>query len=419
MRILMLSDLYPPFIGGIEQHVRNLSKGLVKRGHHVVVATKLSPGLPESDLDEGVSVHRIRGSAQRGGSVTQPTGRPHSPPFPDPEVARAVNRIVSELKPDVIHAHDWMVRSFLPLTTRGRPGLVVTLHNYGNVCAKVSYMYRGQPCTGPGFAKCLGCAARNYGTARGMAITLGNWVMQPFQQRSVGRFLAVSNAVAEGNRLAGQSVPFEVLPNFVPDDVAALADDDDPALRNLPDEPYWLYVGALSRHKGVHVLLQAYAGLEGVPPLVIIGPPWKDTPKRFPRNTIVLHSLAHRAVMAAWRRSALGVIPSIFPDPCPTVAMEAMACGVPLVASRIGGLPDLVAHDQTGLLVTYGDPLELRAALQRFSSEPELGLRMGIAAKVKVSSFTATTVIDRLETIYSELTRESTMDPTEAGGASS
>jgi glycosyltransferase involved in cell wall biosynthesis len=403
MRILMLTDLYPPFIGGIEQHVRNLSRGLVERGHNVSVATMARPDLPPYEDDGGVRVFRIRGSAQRFTSLT-PSGRPHSPPFPDPEVTRSLGAIISQETPTVVHAHNWLARSFLPLKRRSGARLVITLHDYGVVCAKRSLMFQGQPCSGPGFSKCLRCAADNYGTARGVVITVGNWAVEPFQRGAVDRFLPVSNAVAAGNELTHRALPFEVLPNFVPDDVAARTDPAHPALAKLPAEPYWLYVGALSRHKGVHVLLEAYEAMRSAPPLVLIGPPWHDTPKRFPSNTVVLESLPHAAVMAAWRRSALGIVPSVFPDPCPTVAMEAMACGVPLVASRIGGLPDLVADGQTGLLVDHSDPGALHHALARMLSDPGEAKRMGEAATVKVSSFTASAVIGRLEGIYSEVT---------------
>jgi glycosyltransferase involved in cell wall biosynthesis len=408
MRVLMLSDLYPPFIGGVEQHVRNLGLGLIERGHDVSVATMSHADLPEHEVDAGMRVYRLRGSAQRIGGVANPGGRPYSPPFPDPEVVQGLWAIIAHERPTIVHGHNWLVRSFMPLKRRSRAGLVVTLHNYGIVCAKQSFLFGGEPCSGPGMVKCLRCAAGTYGAARGVAITLGNWAIQPWHRSTVDMFLAVSNAVAEGNELASRGLPFEVLPNFVPDDVAAQTDPTDPALAKLPSGPYWLYVGALSRHKGIHVLLDAYRELSSPPPLVLIGSPWHDTPKRFPANTTVLHSLPHPAVMAAWQRATLGIVPSVFPDPCPTVAMEAMACGVPLVASRIGGLPDLVTHGQTGLLVKHSHRGELQEALSTFMADPDLSKRMAPVARQRVASFTASSVIDRLEGVYSKVATKAT-----------
>lgn len=403
MRILQLTDLYPPFIGGLEEHVRNLAHGLAARGHEVAVATMTDGRLVEREQDGQVRVHRVRGTAQRAAVVTTPSGKPFAPPFPDPELVLGLRRVIDDEQPDVVHAHNWLARSFMPLKGRRRAPLLVSLHDYGVACAKRSYLYRGRPCSGPGFAKCLRCAARNYGAARGMAITLGNWAMSPAQRATVDLFLPVSRAVAEGNGLDEMGVPHEVVPNFVPDDVSSRADADDPTLAALPDGPFWLFVGALSPHKGLDVLLAAYEGLVEAPPLVLIGPTTPDAPQRWPANTVVLGSLRHAAVMAAWRRAALGVVPSVFPDPCPTVALEAMAAGVAVVASNVGGLPDIVAHGESGLLVPPGDPQALRAALARLAGDPDLTRRMGAAGRERVAAFTASDVVRRIEAIYGRL----------------
>jgi glycosyltransferase involved in cell wall biosynthesis len=401
MRILMLSELYPPHIGGTEQHVRNLSRGLVQRGHDVAVATIGGRDDPPLQDDEGVQVHRFASTTQRVGF--DPSGRPYLPPFPDPSVTRALRRILATERPQVVHAHNWMVHSFLPLKRRSGARLVVTLHDYSNVCAKRDLLYRGRTCTGPGLTKCMRCTAANYGTLRGPLITIANWTMSVPLARGVDMFVPVSRFVAEGNELERRGRPHRVVPNFVPDDVADASDPAHPALAKLPDGPFWLYVGALSRHKGVHVLLDAYRGLEGAPPLVIIGRRAPDAPEDYPDNVILLTDVPHPAVMAAWARASLGIIPSLFPDPCPTVALEAMAAGVPLVGSRSGGLPDLVVEGETGLLVQPGSASALRAALVKVRDDDAARGRMAEAARKRAPEFMASNVISRIEDIYSEL----------------
>ena len=72
MRILMLSEFYPPLIGGTERHVQTLARELVRRGHHVAVATLEHKGSPAFEEDEGVRVYRIGGwhrGRSRGGSL--------------------------------------------------------------------------------------------------------------------------------------------------------------------------------------------------------------------------------------------------------------------------------------------------------------------------------------------------------------
>ena len=400
MRVLMVCDQYPPFVGGIERHVQVLARGLTERGHDVAVATMAAADLPAEADEDGVRVYRLPATTHRAGRAATPSGRPYAPPFPDPEATHALRRVLVRERPDVVHGHNWLARSFLPLKEWSGAALVETLHDYGVVCAKLSLWWRGAPCSGPAFEKCLRCAARNYGTARGMAVTLGNWAAAPLERALVDVYLPVSQAVAEGNRLAAVGATYEIVPNFVPDAVADEADPDHPALAGLPAEAFWLYVGTLSRHKGVHVLLDAYRQLVEPPPLVLIGSRRPDSPTEFPRGTIILGDLPHDAVMAAWKRAALAIVPSVFPDPCPTVAIEAMAAGVPVVGSRLGGLSDIVAEGETGRLVPGGDAAALSVALAELHAQPLVRQRMARAALERVHAFTASAVLQRLEGIY-------------------
>jgi glycosyltransferase involved in cell wall biosynthesis len=128
-------------------------------------------------------------------------------------------------------------------------------------------------------------------------------------------------------------------------------------------------------------------------------------PPAVAHNVYVLPSMPHDAVMRAWSKSLVALAPSVWPDPCPTVVMEAMASGRPVIASRIGGLPDLVVDGETGLLVPPGNPAALGQAMQALVSQPEVRLRMGNAAKRAVVRFQASTVVPRIERVYEQLTQ--------------
>jgi glycosyltransferase involved in cell wall biosynthesis len=281
--------------------------------------------------------------------------------------------------------------------------LVVTLHDYSLVCAKKSLMYRDVPCSGPSLTKCLGCSVDHYGAVKGAVTMFGHRLAGMAERPAVDMFLPVSQAVADGNALAQSGLPYEVVPNFVPDNVGALPADAGARPAELPTKPYVLFVGNLTRIKGIHVLLQAYAGLVNAPPLVLIGLNCHDTPAEFPPNVIALRDCPHETVVRAWHESLFGVVPSIWPDPCPTVAMEAMATGRPVVATRMGGLPDLVDDGRTGYLVPPDDHVALRDAMQRLLDDPGLRREMGQAALEKVTHFQAGTVVPRIERVYQSL----------------
>jgi glycosyltransferase involved in cell wall biosynthesis len=406
MRILMLSQFYPPIIGGEEQAVQTLSTELVSRGHEVAVATLWQQGLAEFELDHGVRVYRIRSSMQRMPFLFSNSGRPYAPPFPDPDAMLALRRIITRERPEIVHAHNWLVYSFLPLKAWSGARLIVTLHNYNLVCVKTTLMYRKARCDGPDMKKCLGCAMKHYGFAKGIPIVLSSQLMGQIERGAVDMFLTVSRAVAVDNGLVGSGLPFQVIPNFMPDDASPLQGDAETYLAQLPAQDYLLFVGALNYQKGVDVLLRAYADLTHAPPLVLIGYPTVDWPKLSvdcPENVFVLNDWPRYAVMEAWRRSMIALAPSVGPETFGIAVMEAMSLGCPVIASRIGGLIDLVADGETGLLVQPGDSSALRQAIERLLSHPNLRSRMGKAGLSKVSEFRASKVVPRIEQIYEQV----------------
>ncbi len=406
MRILMLSQFYPPIIGGEEQHVRTLSVELVSRGYDVAVVTLWHKGLAEFELDRGVRVYRIRSSMQRVPYLFSDSGRQYAPPFPDPEAMLALRRIIMRERPEIVHAHNWLVHSFLPLKAWSGARLIVTLHNYNLVCAKTTLMYHKALCHGPAITKCLGCAAEYYGLARGISTVLSNWMMGLAERGVVDIFLTVSQAVAVGNGLVGSRLPFQVIPNFIPDDIGVPQGDSQPYLAQLPAEGYLLFIGALGCQKGVDVLLRAYAGLTNAPPLVLIGhqtPEWPIPSVDCPHNVFVLKDWPRYAIMEAWRRSIMALAPSVGPEACSTAVMEAMSIGRPVIASRTGGMIDLVDDGETGFLVQPGDPSALQWAIQKLLANPNLRGRMGQAALRKVTEFQVSTVVPRIEQVYEQV----------------
>lgn len=403
MRVLLLAQFYPPNIGGEERHVRDLAATLARRGHEVSVATIWQDGLAEREIDQGVQVFRIKGLTQRWRGLFLDPARAHAPPFPDPGLLASLRRIVASERIEVVHAHNWLLHSFLPLKRADGPRLVVTLHDLSLVCATKQAICKGELCSGPHFPKCAGCAVHHYGALKGPVTLASNWTSAWFERRLVDRFLAVSNAIAVGNGLPGGPTPFEIVPNFIRDDVAALDGRADERLEGLPKEPYILFVGDLRRFKGIDVLMAAYAQLENVPPLVAIGRRCHDTPASWPKNVHVFHDWPHTAVMHAWSRSMAGVLPSVGPEACATVLMEAMACGKPMITTNIGGNPGIVDDNISGLLVEPGDEDGLARAILAMASDEGLRQRLSTGASRKVKAFMASNVVPRIEAVYRDV----------------
>jgi glycosyltransferase involved in cell wall biosynthesis len=171
----------------------------------------------------------------------------------------------------------------------------------------------------------------------------------------------------------------------------------------LPNDGFLLYVGDLRRLKGVHTLIEGYAMLRSAPPLILIGRRCEDTPRALPRNVSIFESWPHRAIMQAWEKCRFGIVPSILPEACASVVIEAMASGKPTVATAVGGTPDLVDHGSTGLLVPPGDAPALCTAMQTLIDNPDLCRQMATRARLKAKGLTASAIVPRIERIYADV----------------
>ena len=274
------------------------------------------------------------------------------------------------------------------------------MHDYGLVCPKGTLVYEDGVCDGPGFRKCIQCATEQYGALRASALTTGMAVTRPTLSH-VDRYIAVSTPVAKAcaSVVARGGGPTEVIPPFLADETL------DGSERGRPDfvpaeGGYVMFAGALGTHKGIDILLEAWRGLDTSIPLVLVGLRRHDTSLALPEGTIVAENVPHEDVIRAWAHSTIAVVPSCWPDPCPLVALEAMAAGRPIIALAVGGLVDLVEHDTTGLLVPPGDVAALRDGLNTLLRQPELCSKMGTAGRERAVRYSASAVVPQIDRVY-------------------
>ena len=404
MRILLATDCYPPpLVGGRDLHVQMLAHELVKRGHEIEVVALAGPEGAHVESDGDILVHRVAGWSRVLSRFYVDPQRPFHPTVPDPGVVHALRDLVRLRRPQVIHAHSWILHSLLPFLPSRETRLIVTMHEYGLVCSKGTFVHQGGVCDGPRFAKCIECASGQYGAIRAAALTTGLTLTRRSRRR-VDRYIAVSTPVARACSSLSTSgqPPIEVIPPFIADDSFQPIDSDRPAFVP-PEGEFVMFAGALGPHKGVDVLLDAWGGVDPAVPLVLVGLRRHDTPTTFPRGVIVVENVAHGDVLRAWRRSAIAVVPSRWPDPCPLVALEAMAAARPVIASAVGGLPDLVLDGKTGVLVPPTDPEALRASIVQLLADPDRRIQMGEAGRERAASYSAGVVVPQIERIYREV----------------
>jgi glycosyltransferase involved in cell wall biosynthesis/GT2 family glycosyltransferase len=403
LRVLLVTDSYPPLIGGATFWSRQVAVGMSERGHTVEVATTWQPGAPAREEDEGVVVRRHRDLSSRMRWISDDPYRHSPPPFPDPEAALRLRRRIKDFEPDLVHAYGWLGHSAAAaLLCTGVP-LLVSVQDYGSVCALRTLYRRGEEiCDGPAAAKCLDCAAANYGAVKGAAAVGGVLGSRPLLRRKAAAFHSISRYVASvvERDLAAPGTPVEIVPNFNQDVRGQPVDGG--ILAELPKAPFILFTGALRGVKGIAELCAAYERLEDPPPLVLAGPLAPDTPARFPDGVTVLANVPHPTLMEIWDRALFGVFPSKWPEPLGNVVFEAMGRGRAVIGTRPGGHEDMIEDGRTGLVVEAGDVDGLAAAMRRLIDSPELCRAFGQRAAEKARAYRPDAVLPELERLYFE-----------------
>ena len=337
MNVLILHNRYRA-PGGEERSVAAIAALLRDRGHGVEVLERSSAA---------------SGRARAGAAMLAGGLNPGD-----------VEEAVRLTRADVVHAHNihplWGSRG-LAAARRAGAAVVMHLHNYRLYCA-IGIGYRdGEVCTRcrgrnvlPGVR--LGCRGN---LPEAAAYGFGLWRQQPGILESVGRFVAPSAFAADRlGELGLARDRIAVAHNFLPADEFAAAPPDGEA-------EYGLFAGRLVQEKGVATAVEA-AALAGVPLAVAGSGPEAH---RVEAPARLLGQLDSAGMRLALRRAAFVVVPSRWDEPCPYSVIEAMAAGVPVLASDRGGLPEMVGEEHT---LPDRDVAAWAGAMRELWSDPDL-----------------------------------------------
>lgn len=400
MKILILSDSYPPILGGVANHVQMLSTELSKRGHEVVIGTLSQLDLPKCEEKDGCKIYRLEGFFQKVPFLYKDPKRKIHAPATDWLLTRKLAQLIKQENPDVIHAHGMILYSVFPLVKKFQAPLIGTLHSYDFLCPRATLMRGDSICDHPLTKDCIRCISDTHGPIRALAAYYGAKINKN-KLKSVDRLIAVSLSVKEAyiKHLGLKDEDIIVVPNFYEPDRNEGVNQD----ANLPDD-FVLFVGWLMPHKGVDVLIDAYQKLDTPTKLVLVGIKHPDYNYKGSGNIVVIENAPRNIVMQAMSRCRFAIFPSIWPDPCPTVAFEAMSCKKAVIASKIGGLKDIVVDGNTGILVPPGDPDSLGEAIFYLLQNPKRGLEMGQSGYERwMKTYTLDAVIPALVDTYEAL----------------
>jgi glycosyltransferase involved in cell wall biosynthesis len=416
MKILIPTDSFPPLCGGSGWSTYTLASGLRRRGHDVTVVQ------PKPGSHEGVrqrSYDSIPVIEFGAAAPPVPYVRNY---FKNERLYASLGTFLTELIRregfDIVHGQH--VMTCVPSVDAGkRAGIpsVCTVRDYWPVCYWADLIHTkagGELCPGCSSGMMLQCVQPRAGALWPLAIPLIPYMRANLARKRTGlgaadAVIAVSSTIAADLRarapeLAGTRI--ETIPN--PVDIGQLRRKA--ANAKTPMEgPYALYLGKLAPNKGASYLIDIVEGAELDWPLIVVGDgpdrPALESRAAASRREVRFVGWADQDAAIAWlAHASMLVFPSRGPESLSRVLIEASALGVPIAAMNTGGTPDIIVHNETGLL--SGTASGLAADVKRLRDDEPLRSRLARAARYHVDArFDAPAVVARIETLYEDLRR--------------
>jgi len=322
------------------------------------------------------------------------------------ETRREIASLIRSQKPDLVHIHNTFLMispSIYTACREARIPVVQTLHNYRLLCSNAIFFRDGHICE-----ECLGRSlwrgvlhgcyrkSRAETAAVALMVTVHRWLRT--WSESVNCYIALSEFSRK--RFISGGIPAEkimVKPNFL---------YEDPGYRTRSDE-YMAFIGRLSPEKRVMTLLVAWQRLKvRIPLLIVGGGPERSELERMANELGIvdvrfLGQLPHNETMAVMKNAKSLIFTSEWYENFPMTIVEAFACGIPVICSRLGAMQEIVSDGRTGLHFTPADAGDLAAKVEWAWTHHEEMTTMSRAARSEYEAkYTAELNYEMLMKIY-------------------
>lgn len=370
MRIALVGPYSSPGYpkGGVEASFQNLLAGLVSLGDlELDVLTFAQARQPGRDIaPNGFRIHRLAAPTRFHNLTFYRSSR------------RALARALEEITPQIVHAQDALRHGYVCLKTVRHAPVVVSVHGISRETRNLLPTRRDRV-----QATLAGVAVERY------CIRHAQYLLEPtpypeqyFGREIRGRIVDVGNAVA--------NAPFELEP--------------------ASERGRILYAGAITRGKRVLDLVEAVSRVPDASlrlagrtpdPAYATAVEGRIRELRINGRVTLLGRLDAEQMLAEYRRAAALVLPSA-QETSPMVIAEAMASALPVVATRVGGIPHLVEEGRTGFLVEVGDIDALTQRIAELVGDEETRSAFSAAARSRAQQFRAEAVAKRVRAVYEE-----------------
>ena len=303
-----------------------------------------------------------------------------------PDSRREFLQLLQQEKPDLVHVHNTFVMispSIYSACSEAGIPVVQTLHNYRLLCPTATFFRDGKVCE-----ECLAgslwqgvrhaCYRDSYSASAVVALMLASHRLRDTWKREITCFIALSEFAR--NKFVEGGLPAEkifVKPNFVSPDPGARTGDGD----------YALFVGRLSPKKRVDTLLEAWKRLsQPIPLLILGGGPDKErltgqAASQGLANVELKGHVPREQTLAAINQARFLIFASEWYENFPVTLVESFACSTPVICSRMGVMPEIVADGRTGIHFTPADPEDLARKVEWAWAHPKEMCTMGQEAR--------------------------------------
>ena len=402
MRILIVNKfLYPN--GGSETYIFGIGRELTRLGHEVQYFGMEHDGnIVGNNAGSYTSGMNFHGSSLS--KITYPFKIIYSK-----DSRTKIRKVLDDFKPDVVHLNNinfQITPSVIDEIKQYNPSvrIVYTAHDYQWVCPnhQLRIPSTGELCTRCIGGKFSGCekyrCIHNSRAQSVLGAIEGRYYRSKKTYRKVDEIICPSSfmekILSENSELKVRTM---VLRNFVPETTDS--DIDDEVISKLPSK-YVLYFGRFDVEKGIDSLIEACHKLPEVS-FVFAGSGARNDEIRSLENVCLPGFLNGRTMEQVIRRAEFTVYPSIWYENCPFSVMESQIYGTPVVASKIGGIPELV-DGTTGVLFKAGDTDELTMTIDELWNAPEKvdAMRKACPAWVDKSYLSVKDYCEKLLKIY-------------------
>lgn len=378
MKILLVNKFHY-LKGGSEKYYFDLAKLLQEHGHEVAFFSMKD----EKNIQTGCKEYFVENSDMNSKNIFKALDIIYSR-----KNKKAMEKALDDFKPDIVHLNNFqrqLSASIInPIKKRNIP-IVFTAHDLQAICPAIVMLdSQRQICEKCLNGKYINCAKNKCIKNSGLKSILGTVEAKYYKYKKIYinkidkiitpsefyKFKLIQDGIPENN--------IETIHNFI---------DMDNYNVEVEDDGYAFYFGRLIKEKGIFTLLEAFKGLKDKKLLIAGDGPDLEKIKEYlnknkmKENVKLLGYIDSDKVKEYVRKSRFIIVPSIWYENCPYSVLETLAIGKPIIGSNLGGIPELVKNNESGLIYTYNKPKELQEKMKTLFENKELADELGKNAK--------------------------------------